>query len=411
MSQRTDLGRIPSRERCAAACKDSVWNKEVIADWRRAGDEPADVVAAALDESDGLTNISDLLSVVQTKAKEVEGPDNVYALFLRSVATVPSLADQALIERGQRIHCVHLPFMGLSLLSGSLIGGSVFRNQAVVTYLAGNLSSDPVRRVRETGLLLAALALPGSLLHAGSAAHDSLTRVRLLHAALRRWLPRSGRLEQHKQLVPPHVYVEGELPLNQCDLAITLGIFCYQNLRSLRRMGIILADSDVKAYTAMWQYAGHVLGIAAPLLPGSLEAQEQFMLAAYHHQADPDSIPGAPLRAFIGAFAAHFANQVPLGLLPRVAAQDALEQLTVYLNGLQWVTGMGLSDKGAMHWAVLLTRMVGFGLGTVVARGLAPLGMESLLFYANSRALQKQLRRRGTPTGHAAGSGVPISRL
>ena len=59
------------------------------------------------------------------------------------------------------------------------MGGAVFSNAAIVTALAGNMTSDPTRRVTETGMLLAALAFPGSLVHAGSEAHDSLTRVRL----------------------------------------------------------------------------------------------------------------------------------------------------------------------------------------------------------------------------------------
>lgn len=98
-----------------------------------------------------------------------------------------------------------------------------------------------------------AIGLPGSLRALGSAAFDSLTRVRLLHGALRVWLPTTGRLENLKQLVPDRVYVEDEVPINQQDLAITLGIFCYLNLRSLRRMGIVLSRKDVDAYVMMWR--------------------------------------------------------------------------------------------------------------------------------------------------------------
>ena len=70
-------------------------------------------------------------------------------------------------------------------------------------------------------------------------------------------------------------YVAGEIPLNQHDLAITLGVFCYINLRSLRRMGIFLTANDIDAYTHMWRYAGHVLGIHSDLLPESVEVQEE----------------------------------------------------------------------------------------------------------------------------------------
>ena len=79
-------------------------------------------------------------------------------------------------------------------------------------------------------------------------------------------------------------YLDGEIPLNQEDLAITLGIFGYLNLRSLRRLGIVLSQPDAEAYVHMWRYAGHVLGIAGELLPRSLADQEEFMLAAMLHQ-------------------------------------------------------------------------------------------------------------------------------
>jgi len=171
-----------------------------------------------------------LLPIVREKAHDLQGPSgDVYRQFLASSATPPAWADRAAIERGQYIHCVHLPFMGLSLFSGSLVGGAQFTT-AAVTALAGNITSAPTRRIRETGLLLAALAFPGSLFEAGGEAHDSMLRVRLLHGALRHWLPRSGRLAKHREMVRSHIYVEGEVPLNQQDLAITLGIFCYINL-------------------------------------------------------------------------------------------------------------------------------------------------------------------------------------
>merc|ERR1719336_1780136 len=140
-------------------------------------------------------------------------------------------------------------------------------------------------------MLLVSMAFPGSLFEAGAEAHDSLTRVRLLHSALRHWLPRSGRLDPLKRLVPQSIYVEGEVPINQQDLAITLAVFCYINLRSLRRMGVVLSSWDIKCYVHLWRYAGYVLGIVDELLPKSLEDQEEFMLCSMLHQGVPEMIP------------------------------------------------------------------------------------------------------------------------
>ena len=59
--------------------------------------------------------------------------------------------------------------------------GAIGKHQAVVTALAGNITADPVRRIRETAMLLAGLALPGTLLRPGGIAHDSLTQVRPIY--------------------------------------------------------------------------------------------------------------------------------------------------------------------------------------------------------------------------------------
>lgn len=88
--------------------------------------------------------------------------------------------------------------------------------------------------------------------------------------------------------------------------------------------------------------------------------------------------------------------------------EDALQQLTVYLNGADWTTGMAIKDKGSAHWAILLVRMWGFGMGTVMARGLAMFGIEELFFRINKHLVEQQLQRRGTPIGHRAGSGADV---
>ena len=284
MQYRTCLRDIPARKSLTYTPK---YNKGYLDSLRLRGDPMADQVAACLhSKHGGLTNIHDLLTRVRDLAGSKTTPDTeVFREFLASSAQIPEWADAAMIERGQRVHAYLHPLIAVSLFAGSLVGGSQFRTMAVVTALAGNITTNPTRRIDETGSLLAAMAFPGSLLHPGSEAHDSLTRVRLLHGALRHWLPRSGRLEQHRGLVPERVYVEGEVPINQQDLAITLGVFCYMNLRSLRRMGVVLHATDIRAYVHMWRYAGHVLGIAPELLPESLEDQEAFMLASMLHQA------------------------------------------------------------------------------------------------------------------------------
>jgi len=124
------------------------------------------------------------------------------------------------------------------------------------------------------------------------------------------------------------------------------------------------------------------------------------------HQGCPDHIPGSSTKSFIGAFA-HAANKDSWGLLPEGATNTYLQQMTRYLNGNEYTTGMEIEDLGDYHWSVLFTRFLGFSFGTLLPR--LPFGLgETLLFNIHTKNIRKQLDKRGTPTGHGAGTGEDI---
>ena len=66
----------------------------------------------------------------------------------------------------------------------------------------------------------------------------------------------------------------------------------------------------------------------------------------------------------------------------------------------------GIEDLGPGHWSVRLVRATGFVFGTVVPRYI-PLGEEAM-FQAPTFGIRRALARRGTPTGHGAGTGKEI---
>jgi len=154
----------------------------------------------------------------------------------------------------------------------------------------------------------------------------------------------------------------------------------------------------------MWRYAGHLLGIHEDLLPRTLQDQQEFMWSSTLHQGSPDSIDGPGLQQFIHAFAldAHHGTR---GMIPTSYIFDFLSQLTCYLNGAEHM-GDAVVDKGVYHWSIMLVRLMGFTVGTVLPR-FVPFG-EALLFRFHESRVKKELRRRGVPTGHGAGSGADI---
>ena len=89
--------------------------------------------------------------------------------------------------------------------------------------------------------------------------------------------------------------------------------------------------------------------------------------------------------------------------------QEFLEQMVLHLNGSEYTGGMALQEApGAEpHWAVRLTRMLGWTFGTLLPR-YAP-GAEELLFRLHSWGIRREMRLRGTAVGHAAGSGKRVA--
>lgn len=168
-------------------------------------------------------------------------------------------------------------------------------------------------------------------------------------------------------------------------------------------MNIIFSSSDIAAYVQLWRYAGWVLGIEDEFLPESLEDQEEFMTCSMLHQGSPEAIDFTKLKEFMDAFA-RAANKSTLGLLPLGMAQTFLYQMTRYLNGHEYAPG--LENLGDGHWSVRLIRVIGRVMGTAIPRGV-PFA-ERALFAANTAVLRRRLARRGTPTGHGAGSGEEL---
>merc|ERR1719174_300550 len=118
-------------------------------------------------------------------------------------------------------------------------------------------------------------------MHSG---HEAILRIRLLHAAVRSYVVERG------------VYAEEEeVPVNQHDLAITLGLFGYINLRNLRRLGVRFSHSDVDSFMHLWRYVGWSLGIDEDLLPRDFADQQEFFLASTKMMGDDHATAGSDI--------------------------------------------------------------------------------------------------------------------
>jgi len=339
--------------------------EERLQRWRTVGDPLADEIVAELATEAPLKNIHDLLGTVRARA--AAGDARCLAL-LAACESLPAWADFSAMRSGQRLIASFAPFLGISLFSGSLVGGGMFYKAAKVVQMTGMLSGNPLQRLTETVAMVARMPFPGQI-EPGGKAHEVFMRVRLLHAGIRRFLVDSGRFRHPT-----------EVPINQQDLAITLGEFCYLSIRGLHQLGIRLSREQIDSFVLLWRWAGHVLGIDEELLPTTAEEQQAFFLASCKHQARPDKLTVQHTQLLDDV-----ARQVPAWLFP--VAQTFLHQMTRYLSGNDYVTGMRIEDLGD-YWGIRLAR----GLGRTVSfiHDHVP-GGEPLLYRMGARRFAQSL--------------------
>lgn len=342
------------------------YTEEQLEKWRSVGDPLADAIVGDLAAEGPLGNIHDLLGTARARAKS--GDVRCQQLLLEGNG-IPAWADFSAMEKGQRLIASYAPWMGMSLFSGSLVGGSMFRKMALTTAMTGMLSGKPAKRLTETTAMVTRMAFPGSV-EPGGKAHEVLLRVRLLHAGLRRLLLDSGRFRHPT-----------DVPVNQQDLAITLALFCYVNVRQLMQLGVRLSRDQIDSYVLLWRYAGYVLGIDEALLPTSIEHQQAFYLSSCRHQVRPDKV--SPESKILLDAIAKGSKIVPYPI-----ARTFLHQITRYLAGDDYIAGMKIEPQED-YWGIRLFR--GLGRAASLAHQV-PLG-ERALYEFFSGIYRRQLTR------------------
>jgi hypothetical protein len=228
--------------------------------------------------------------------------DGVPALqrFLDETRALPSWADPRAYEAGRRAMTRHAPATFLVLLCGSLIESFAIAEGAAVLVRSGRLLKDAHARVHETASLVRDMLIPGGE-QPGARAHTALLRVRLLHAAVRRFVGRgmdTGRLG---------------VAVNQMDMAHTLLMFSLVGRRGVEELGAHLSDEERASWAALWRLGGHLIGVEPAVLPASLADEEHLYALVRAHYA-PDDGSRALARSVLAAI-----SRIPPFYLPDTA--------------------------------------------------------------------------------------------
>lgn len=258
----------------SAARTPTRWNNESLDSMRQLTDPVADGVVKKLFETGDVDAVNALMNHLIRNDQLVADqlPEEVQQ-YLDETASLPEWADSTKIAIAENLFGRCGPSICLSLMCASLPSAYAAAKGVQVLQMTARLKTDPTRRIGETAQMIIDVLSPGGLAPGGSGIRAA-QKVRLMHAAVRSLISRSGRWNADW----------GE-PINQEDLAGTLMTFSSIVLEALEKLKIPVEPHEAEAYVHAWNVVGFLMGIRAELLPDDVtQARELTQIISSRQQ-------------------------------------------------------------------------------------------------------------------------------
>ena len=186
-------------------------------------------------------------------------PDALRAYFSQTVP-LPGWANGRKMQQGAAFFARHAR-PALSILGCySLPFSYAAADGAQVLWLSQRIRQDTRRRLAETAQFLLDVTDKNAFAPAGKGIR-SIQKVRLIHAAIRYHVNRSGQWQD-----------AWGVPVNQEDMVGTHLSLSYIVLDGLSKLGFYYSQEEAEAYLHLWNVIGAMLGIDEEMLPKSMKA-------------------------------------------------------------------------------------------------------------------------------------------
>jgi len=348
--------------------------------------------------------------------------------YLAKGQALPDWADARKIERAEKIFFDHGALSCILLFCASLPECYVIPDLSSVLHTAGQLEQHTEYRIRSTAAMIFPVMMHGGLTRSDGAGVAQILKVRLIHATIRNLIMRGKPESAVKDLLAqlnivgagklgalpglpsrPTMYqalfargwdlANDGLPCNQEELAYTLLTFGYVFLRSMRRLGIGLAQHDEEAYLHAWNVVGHVLGIERELMVETMDQGKELM-ARMQARGRAEPVSPDPRPGLGQALMATMANSIPWDI-----AKPFPQLMTRFLCGKATAGDLGLTQpvprsSALLFWGVLLVaRVIDRVLRLVLPRFSIVRTLTRILgYHFMSRVLMSQTRPLQLPS-------------
>ncbi len=332
----------------------SRWSDDAFLDRLRAQTDPlADTAVAELEAMHGREAVNRIFKTLRVDEGEI--PADAPEPFLRfCAATNVSLpdVDLAQLDRGGAVFLRHCFSCATVLLLSSLPNGYAAPCLTRILTISGDLGTHPYTRLLGVVQLLVDIS-QGHAFRAGGAATVSAQKMRLMHAGVRRIVPRFR---------PGYVERFG-LPVNHEDMLGTIMGFSWLVIDGLRTLGAGLTPQEEEDFWQLWRTFARLMGIhppAEPLdgswVPTTIDEAAEFYRSYCRRQwagplENPDGVTLSRANlAMVQGLIPWWGKLLGLGMLPRLVMTELL--------GIQGMARVGLRPLPGHHFLRWLVSLV-----------------------------------------------------
>lgn len=248
------------------------WTDDLLNEKRQIADPLADSVVEKIVNEKGEKEAFHVFDVlIRNIEMPVDQLPNEVDDFIQATNQLPDWADLEKMKLARELFLDHGPkfllflfYKSLPLLYTDKKGAEVLVRTSRLTHNAEDITIF-TRRIAETGQFMMDVMTEDGL-NPGGRGIQSIQKVRLIHAAIRRFIKRSDWNTEDL----------GE-PINQEDMALTLMTFSISPITALQQIGIDESNDMLEAYLHSWCAIGDVLGINRDLLPANLEEAQKLL--------------------------------------------------------------------------------------------------------------------------------------
>ncbi len=228
------------------------------------GDPLADAVVAELAATGRVGAVNEVLAHFRTNDQPIpeDLPESVRA-YLIATDNPPAWTDLDRVARAYEFFVDDGVHVAAVLSFAAMVNCYAQPRPSRVLALTHGLN-QPQRRLSETSQFV--LNMMGCrAFGSGGAFVPTIQKTRLIHAAVRHFITRSGKWDLEADGVP----------VCQQDMLGSMLIFSVQVVDGMRRLGISVTEAEAEDYYYVWRVTGAMLGIPEHALPETLaEARE-----------------------------------------------------------------------------------------------------------------------------------------